>query len=164
MLKDISLCGSAQAQGLDALLREYQIELEWVPDGEPIPGSHFGEPEAGLIGNRLLVRRDTPIHSALHETCHYICMDSQRRAELHTDAGGDYTEENGVCYLQILLGGELPGYSQQRMLQDMDSWGYTFRLGSSTAWFHEDADDARDWLLSHGLIDKNEKPSRKVRG
>lgn len=163
MLKKVSLCSSPEAKGLEALLNKYRMELERVPDGAPIPGSHFGDPEAGLIGNRLLVRNDTPIHSALHETCHYICMDQQRRTNLHTDAGGDYTEENGVCYLQILLGDELPGFGRQHMLQDMDNWGYTFRLGSSSAWFHEDAEDARDWLLEHGLIDEDEKPSWRLR-
>jgi hypothetical protein len=35
----------------------------------------------------------------------------------------------------------------------MDEWGYTFRLGSAAAWFREDAEDARQWLMHHGLID-----------
>jgi len=90
-------------------------------------------------------------------------MDQQRRQHLHTDAGGDYTEENGVCYLQILLADELPGFGRDRMLQDMDSWGYTFRLGSSSAWFHEDAEDAKIWLLGHNLIDQNDKPNGHLR-
>lgn len=160
---DVALCASSAAKGLASLLRRYGMELEWVADNAPIPGSHFGDPEAGLIANQLLIRDDTPIHSALHETCHYICMDEQRRAHLHTDAGGDYTEENGVCYLQILLAAELPTFGQPRMLQDMDSWGYTFRLGSSSSWFHEDAEDAREWLLAHQLIDENNKPTWRLR-
>lgn len=160
---DVALCGSSIADGLAPLLGRYAMKLEWVADDAPIPGSHFGDPEAGLIDNRLLIRKDTPIHSALHETCHYICMDQQRRQLLHTDAGGDYTEENGVCYLQILLADKLPGFGRDRMLRDMDSWGYTFRLGSSSAWFHEDAEDSRDWLLAHHLIDQNSNPSWHLR-
>ncbi len=160
---DVVLCGSSIADGLASLLQQYDMELEWVADGAPIPGSHFGDPEAGLITNRLLIRRDTPIHSALHETCHYICMDQERRKHLHTDAGGDYTEENGVCYLQILLADELSGFGRERILQDMDSWGYTFRLGSSSAWFREDAEDAREWLLAHQLIDQNNRPTWRLR-
>jgi hypothetical protein len=35
----------------------------------------------------------------------------------------------------------------------MDEWGYSFRLGSAAVWFAEDADDARDWLIRHGLLD-----------
>lgn len=159
----VTLCDSAVADGLPGLLARYGMQLEWVADGTPIAGSHFGDPEAGLIGNRLLVRRDTPIHSALHETCHYICMQQQRRENLHTDAGGDYDEENGVCYLQILLADELPGYDRQHMLRDMDSWGYTFRLGSSSRWFHEDAEDAHQWLLGHGLVDQQSSPSWQLR-
>ena len=128
-----------------------------------IPGSYWGGSEAGLIADSIFVRPDTPIHSLLHETCHYICMDPQRRAHLNTDAAGDYDEENAVCYLQILLSNNIPEMGQQRMMQDMDSWGYTFRLGSAKAWFDEDADDAREWLLRHQLITQDNKPGYKLR-
>lgn len=94
---------------LAALLGRYEIIVEWIAPGMAIPGSYWGESEAGLIGDRLLVRDDTPVHSALHEAGHYICMDAARRAALHTDAGGEFIEENGVCYLQILLADDLPG-------------------------------------------------------
>ncbi len=138
---------------LERLLGDCGLRLEWVADGEEIPGSYWGAPEAGLIDNRLLVRRDTPVHSALHEACHYLCMPEERRsAGVHTDAGGDYAEENGVCYLQILLGALLPGLSRERLCADMDEWGYTFRLGSASAWFAGDAEDARQWLIDHALL------------
>ncbi|MFO7604121.1 MAG: hypothetical protein R6X06_09950, partial [Gammaproteobacteria bacterium] len=89
--------------------------------------------------------------------------DPHRRQQLHTDAGGGYDEENGVCYLQILLSAQLAGMGQQRMLADMDRWGYSFRLGSSQAWFAQDADDARRWLQAAGLIDGDNAPTWKVR-
>jgi hypothetical protein len=41
------------------------------------------------------------------------------------------------------------------MCSDMDAWGYTFRLGSARAWFERDAQDARQWLLAHRIIDAN---------
>ena len=137
---------------LEAVLRRYGLELEFVQSGKPIAGSHWGEPEAGLIGARVLARADTPVHSVLHESCHYICMDEGRRDALHTDAGGDYDEENAVCYLSIVLAGEISGFGQERMLLDMDRWGYTFRLGSARAWFEGDAEDARQWLMAKGLL------------
>lgn len=137
---------------LRALLARYGLALELSPAGADIPGSYWGDSEAGLLGNRLYARPDTPVHSILHEACHYLCMDAERRAELHTDAGGSDTEENAVCYLQILLADELPGYSRERMFADMDAWGYSFRLGSARAWFEDDADDARQWLERRGLI------------
>ena len=67
----------------------------------------------------------------LHEACHFICMDDARRTQLERDAGGDYDEENAVCYLQILLADEFAGMDSQQMCRDMDAWGYTFRLGSA---------------------------------
>ena len=149
--------------GLARLLARYGLELEACPDDAPIPGSFWGDEEAGLIGDRLLVRADTPLHSALHEACHYACLDAGRRAGLDTDAGGDYDEENAVCYLQILLADELPGFGRARMMADMDAWGYSFRLGSARSWFEEDAEDARSWLQRHGLIDASGRPTFALR-
>lgn len=134
---------------LRALLRPAGLEVVEVPPGAAIPGSYWGEPEAGLLGNRLYVRPDTPLHSALHEAAHYICMDEARRQVLDRDAGGDIPEENAVCYLQILLADAIPGMGRARMCADMDAWGYTFRLGSAAAWFEHDAQDAREWLERH---------------
>ena len=148
---------------LAMLLARYGMAVEQVPPDTEIPGTYWGESEAGLIGYRLFLRDDTPVHSALHEACHYICMDADRRARLHTDAGGETIEENGVCYLQILLADELPGVGRARMCADMDAWGYTFRLGSARAWFDQDAEDARHWLLQNGLIDPEERPVWRVR-
>ncbi len=137
-----------------ALVEESGLDFCLVDDTMTIPGSFWGEPEAGLIGRQLFVRRDTPLHSILHETCHYLCMDPARRDNLHTNAGGDYDEENAVCYLQILLSDQIEGFGQDRCMQDMDTWGYSFRLGSARAWFEQDAEDARDWLVGRGISDE----------
>lgn len=151
------------AQALQDLLKPYSIEVKLVPNSEPIPGSFWGDSEAGLIGNKLYVRPETPVHSALHEACHYICLDSERRNNLDTDAGGDYDEENAVCYLQILLAAKLPDCSADILMSDMDSWGYTFRLGSASAWFFNDAEDAQQWLLTENLIDHDNIPTYRLR-
>jgi hypothetical protein len=137
------------------LLSRFNLEPVSLEPHTAIPGSYWGESEAGLIGNRIYFRPDTALHSVLHEACHFICMDDARRAQLERDAGGDYDEENAVCYLQILLADELAGMSSRQMCSDMDAWGYTFRLGSAQAWFKRDADDARRWLLTHRIIDEN---------
>ena len=145
------------------LLARYGMNFEETPADRPIPGSFWGDEEAGLVGDRLLARADTPIHSVLHEACHYVCMDAGRRAGLDTDAGGDYDEENGVCFLQVLLADELPGFGRDRMMRDMDAWGYSFRLGSARAWFENDAGDAREWLTRHGLLDAEGRPTFRFR-
>lgn len=145
-------CWRQHTTALQALLQGYGQNIVEVATGKPIPGSYWGDSEAGLIGNDLYLRDDTPLHSALHEACHYLCMDDARRTQLHTDAAGDYDEENAVCYLQILLADQLKDYSREQMFADMDAWGYSFRLGSAQAWFEQDADDARLWLVRRGLI------------
>jgi len=145
-------CADPPGQGLEGLLARFGLRLVVVASGAAIPGSYWGPPEAGLAGDTLHVRPDTPIHSALHEACHYVCMDAERRRSLHTDAGGDFIEEAAVCYLQPLLADQLPGVGRERLLADMDTWGYSFRLGSARSWFEQDAEDARAWLLEHGLI------------
>jgi len=139
---------------LSTLLSNYGLVLKVITAGNDIPGSYWGAEEAGLIGNDLLVRTDTPLHSVLHEAGHYICMDQTRRDDLDTNAGGDYDEENAVCYLQILLADHLEEFGRQRMFRDMDSWGYTFRLGSARAWFERDAEDAFAWLLQRNLVNQ----------
>ena len=150
-------------QALQNLLHIYSIQVKSVANSETIPGSFWGDSEAGLIKNTLYVRPETPVHSALHEACHYICLDPVRRNDLDTDAGGDYDEENAVCYLQILLAAKLPGCSADIVLRDMDSWGYTFRLGSALAWFQNDAEDAQQWLLKKQLIDQDNLPTGRLR-
>ena len=145
------------------LLSRYGLSLKTIESGCEIPGSYWGDSEAGLIGNDLLVRTDTPLHSVLHETCHYICMDKSRREGVHTDAGGDYDEENAVCFLQILLSDHIDHFGRLRMFRDMDRWGYTFRLGSAQAWFERDADDALAWLSQRNLINKQQEPNWTLR-
>lgn len=91
-------------------------------------------------------------------------MCPERRANLHTDAGGDDLEEAAVCYLQIVLAGELPSVGVPRMFRDMDTWGYTFRLGSTSRWFESDADDAFNWLIKKGLLSASGRPVYRLRG
>lgn len=154
---DVMRCAELPAGLPRQLLAPFGLEALRLPDDAPIPGSYWGAPEAGLVGHRLMFRDDTPVHSLLHESCHYICMDDARRTALHTDAGGDFLEESAVCYLQVLLADAVPGLGRARLLADMDRWGYSFRLGSARAWFEEDAGDARQWLVSGGIIDSRER-------
>ncbi len=148
---------------LQVLLDRYGLMLQLVAPEEVIPGSYWGEREAGLMGSKIFSRLDTPLHSVLHEGAHFICMTPERRAGLDTDAGGDHAEENAVCYLQIILAGQLPNVGAQRMCADMDAWGYTFRLGSAARWFEHDADDALAWLIRHGVLDSQGRPTYACR-
>ena len=159
----VLLCKDIKPASLSTLLERYCLTVELVDDDAPIPGSFWQPPEAGLVGNALYIRNDTPVHSALHESCHYICMDQKRRAKLHTDAGGTAIEESGVCYLQILLSDHLAEMGKARMLSDMDEWGYSYRLGSSQAWFEQDAEDAFEWLLDNKLITEDSTPTWHIR-
>jgi hypothetical protein len=160
---DVLRLADVKLTAVSSLLSRYRLALKTVPTGSAIPGSYWGDEEAGLIGNDLLVRADTPLHSILHETCHYVCMDQARREGVYTDAGGDYDEENAVCYLQILLADHIDHFGRHRMFEDMDRWGYTFRLGSAQAWFERDAEETRVYLLNLGLTNQHDQPTFKLR-
>lgn len=134
------------------LLAQYGLDLERVADDAPIPGSYWGEPEAGVIGSTVYARADTPVHSLLHEACHLIVLPQERRAAVHTDASDSVAEEDATCYLQIVLANRLPGVGSERLMADMDAWGYSFRLGCARAWFEHDAQDARSWLIGRDLL------------
>lgn len=135
-----------------ALLARYGLTLQRVADGEPIPGSYWGDEEAGIIGCTVHARADTPVHSLLHEACHLIVLPPGQRALVHTDATDSIEEEDAACYLQIVLADELPGVGRNRLMADMDAWGYSFRLGSTRAWFELDSDNASRWLVARGLL------------
>jgi hypothetical protein len=147
----LSLADIADADVV-ALLARYGLALIRVEDGAPIPGSYWGVPEAGVIGEKVYARGDTPVHSLLHEACHLIVAPLDRRQQIHTDASESQAEEDATCYLQIVLGAALPEVGSARVMADMDAWGYTFRLGSARAWFEQDAEDARAWLIAQGLL------------
>src|SRR2546423_8838808 len=111
------------------------MPLPLVAPGEDIPGSYWGHSEAGLEGERLYARLDTPVHSVLHEASHYVCMTAERRAGLDRDAGGSDLEEAAVCYLQVLPAGQLPGVGRGRMVCAMDQVGSRFPPGDTRAGF-----------------------------
>ncbi|MBP1472681.1 hypothetical protein J7I44_00080 [Frateuria sp. MAH-13] len=134
-----------------ALLARHGLALRRVPAGDPIPGSFWGDEEAGIIGTTVYARDDTPVHSLLHEACHLLVLPAERRSQVHTDATDSVEEEDATCYLQILLADTLPGVGRARLMTDMDAWGYSFRLGSTRAWFEHDAAEALAFLKSRGL-------------
>lgn len=135
-----------------ALLARFGLQLQRVPANEAIPGSFWGDEEAGIIGNTVYARDDTPVHSLLHEAGHLIVLPMERRLDVHTDATDSIEEEDATCYLQIVLADQLPGVGRARLMTDMDAWGYSFRLGSTRAWFERDAGEAREFLHVRGLV------------
>jgi hypothetical protein len=149
---DVLTLDQIDVEFVELLLRGYGLDVVRVADNTPIPGTYWGEPEAGLIGTTIYARSDTPLHSLLHEACHVIAVEPQRRGAIHTDASTSQAEEDAACYLQIILGEAIPDVGRERIQRDMDTWGYTFRLGSARAWFEGDADDARAWLTARNLL------------
>lgn len=137
---------------INELLNRYGIQINYSKPGVEIPNSFWGSPEAGRKRNQLYIRGDTPIHSILHEACHYICMPADQRVDSHSDAKGSVKEENASCYLQILLSDHINDFDRNQLMQDMDAWGYSFRLGSAHAWFTQDAEEVCRWLQKHKII------------
>jgi hypothetical protein len=152
-LLDVMRLGELGFAPASVLLSRFGLTLESVADGEPIPGSFWGDDEAGIIGHTVYARADTPVHSLLHEAGHLLVLPADRRSAVHTDATDSIEEEDATCYLQVVMGDALPGVGSARIMADMDAWGYSFRLGSTRAWFEGDAENARRWLIERGLID-----------
>src|SRR3546814_2769916 len=148
--KEVRLLRDLSVVDVAALLARYDLHLERVAYDAPIPGSYWGDCEAGLIGATVHARDDTPVHSLLHEACHLIVLPPERRAAVHTDATDSVEEEDAVCLLQALLGDMLPGVGRARVLADMDAWGYPFRLGSEIGHFARAADPAGAGLVGRG--------------
>jgi len=153
-MRDVGFAASRE------LLGRHGLHLVEVADGKAIPGSYWGEDEAGLIGLTVYARPDTPVHSLLHEASHLLVMPAERRASVHTDATDSIEEEDATCYLQIVLAGALPGVGSERLMQDMDTWGYTFRLGSTRAWFEEDAREAMAFVDRLGLLGEPDQAAK----
>lgn len=161
---DVMRVADLPSSSLQQLLGRYGLRLVEQTTDSAIEGSYWGDSEAGVVGVSVYARPDTPVHSVLHEACHVICMDEERRTELQTDAGGDDLEEAAVCYLQVVLADHLAGVGSPRLMRDMDAWGYSFRLGSTHRWWHDDAEDARTWLISKGLLSESGEPLFVLRG
>ena len=140
------------SRALAERLRRHGVTMRRHPPGVRLPGSYWGAPEAGVTGDTLHVRPDTPLHSLLHEAAHVVCARAAGRPSFDGDAGGDDTEEAAVCRLQLAFAEALPGVGWRRLARDMDAWGYSFRVGSTAAWYARDAADALAWLTAHGLV------------
>ena len=162
-MSDVLTVGDIGHDVLAEFFGRFDLELIVQSTDEVMTGSFWGDSEAGIVGQTVFVRPDTPVHSLLHESSHVICMDGDRRSRLDRDAGGDDLEESAVCYLQIILADHIAGVGRERIMADMDAWGYSFRLGSSKAWFQQDAEDALVWLQHYGLVDNSGQPAWKLR-
>ena len=154
---------NSNSNSIKDLLSHYGIQINSVNSDEDIPYSFWGNPEAGRVCEQLYARGDTPLHSILHEACHYVCMPTHQRTLTQVDAKGSAMEENATCYLQLLLANYIEGYSRSQLMEDMDDWGYSFRLGSAQAWFSLDAEDVHQWLLNEEIINPDDLPTWKLR-
>tara|TARA_R110002049_G_scaffold225521_1_gene397413 strand:+ start:36669 stop:37157 length:489 start_codon:yes stop_codon:yes gene_type:complete len=152
-----------QSPDLRSLFNRFGLILEEVDINDDIPYSFWGAPEAGRFRSTLYAREDTPIHSILHEACHFICMPPEQRNSDAHDAGGSALIENACCYLQLVLSDYIPSFNKAIHMHDMNVWGYNFRLGSAARWFHVDSDDASQWLVSHNIIDSQFQPTWQLR-
>ena len=159
----VAIIADVVPASIEALLGKYGLELCMQPKHEPIKASFWGDEEAGIIGHTVYVRSDTPVHSFLHEACHIICMTQDRRQHVERNAGGDDLEEAAVCYLQLVLANQIEGVGRERLMRDMDAWGYSFRLGDTRSWFERDAEDARKWLIDEGLLTADGEATFRLR-
>jgi len=57
---DVLTLEQIDVEFVELMLRSYGLDLVRVDENAPIPGTYWGEPEAGLIGNAIYARGDTP--------------------------------------------------------------------------------------------------------
>lgn len=160
---DMHSLKNIQPPSLRPLFDHYQLNLKEVDINNDIPYSFWGAPEAGRFQSTLYAREDTPIHSLLHEACHFICMSPQQRHADSHDAGGSALIENACCFLQLVLSDHIPNFNLAIHMHDMNTWGYNFRLGSVARWFYADSDDASQWLIRQKIIDNQFQPTWQLR-
>ena len=86
------------------LLAQHGLDLIDIGAGEPIPGSFWGVPEAGVIGARVYVRADTPVHSLLHEACHLVVMPAARRNARWADWVAARMAQPGTVFVAVGAG------------------------------------------------------------
>ena len=139
------------SRAVHAWLAAHGITLRMHAAGVALPGSYWGAPEAGIEADILHASGTTPLHSLLHEAGHVVCARAAGRPPFDRDAGGDDIEEAAVCRLQLAVADGLPGVGWRRLAVDLDAWGYSFRAGSTAAWWCRDADEAAAWLHAHGV-------------
>lgn len=147
-LPAVARLGDGFTAAATTLLAHLGCRLVVQPAGSAIAASHWGEPEAGIDGLCIVARPDTPLHSVLHETGHLLCTPPAARPALWRSAGSDDLEEAAVCCLQVRMADRLAHYGRARLFADMQSWGYSFRLGSAADWYASDAEDALAWLAA----------------
>ena len=137
-----------------SLLAGFGLRLVLLPAGADIPGTYWGAPEAGLSGDQLFVRPDTPVHSVLHEAAHFLCMPPSAAPACTGTRAATWPRRtpSATCRSCWERSSGAAGWSRERLFADMDAWGYSFRLGSTRRWFEEDADEALAWLRDRGLV------------
>jgi hypothetical protein len=128
-----------------ALLHRFGLRCSASPTAHRFPAATGANRGRDHRQRTVYARSDTPVHSLLHEACHLIVLPPERRAPCTPTPPIRSRGRRGLL-LQGLLADALPGVGSDRVLADMDAWGYTFRLGSARAWFEHDADDAWAWL------------------
>ena len=68
-----------------------------------------------------------------------------------------------IWFVQLVHYPLMDGVGRERLMRDMDAWGYSFRLGSTRCWFERDADDARSWLIDEGLLTADGEATFRLR-
>ena len=68
MTEDVICCSQLKPDEIQLLLSRYDLQQQLIDLNQTIPGSFWGESEAGIIQQTIYFRPDTPAHSLLHET------------------------------------------------------------------------------------------------
>ncbi len=144
--------------------RAYGARLERVPAGAAIPGSYWGDTEAGLdrqhrVRARRHARAFVPARAlSLHLHGRRAPCRARDRRRRHATTR---SAASATCRCCSPSGSTA---SAQRAACATWTRGATrFREGSARAWFDGDGAHARAWLLDHGLVDSAGQPTLRLR-
>lgn len=149
---DIICVGDIVFVDVQCLFVVYGFWLYYVVFGELIFGSYWGELEVGIIVSNVYVCDDMFVYLMLYEVCYLIVLLLEWCVQVYIDVIDLVVEEDVICYLQIVLVGQLFGVGSQWLMVDMDVWGYMYWLGFMKVWFEQDVEDVKVWLVECGLL------------
>jgi len=142
-------------------LDRYGLSLHLVAPDEVIP-ARIGASARRADGIQIFARLDTAGAFGAARGRPFYLHDAGTARRLGYRCRRRSCGRECVCYLQIILAQSLPNVGRERMCRDMDEWAIRSGWEAPRSGSIQDAEDARDWLMRHGVLDSQSRPTYAV--